>query len=81
MTRFLAPYVWPLFGALCVAVLGLVGYIYVQGLWLDRAEAERDALERRVQTLEAVKGLRNEAANDSNDDLADSISDVPPGGR
>lgn len=79
--RFLAPYIWPLIVALVAALVGACGYIYVQSLWLDQAEAERDALQRRVETLETVKGLRNEAANTSDDDLADAISDVPPGGR
>jgi len=81
MTRFLAPYIWPLIGALVAALIASIGWIMLQSAWLDQAEAERDALERRLLTLQAVKGLQNEAENDSDDGLAGSISDVQPGGR
>ena len=81
MTRFLAPYIWPLIGALVAALIAAIGWIMLQSAWLDQAEAERDALERRLLTLQAVKGLQNEAENDSDDGLAGSISDVQPGGR
>ena len=62
--------------ALAVLAAVLAGGLYWSITAHAETRAERDALERRVETLETVKGLRNEASNTSDDDLANSISDV-----
>jgi hypothetical protein len=57
-------------GAVLIWTVGAVAV----GLQWNYAEVER--LQKRVNALETTKDLRNEAANTSDDDLADSISDV-----
>lgn len=52
--------------------------------WFVHNDRERRALDDardRLETINTVKDLENEAENTSDDDLANSISDVPPGGR
>ncbi|WP_353298163.1 hypothetical protein [Sulfitobacter pacificus] len=71
MTRILAPYA---IGAALCAVL--VGGLFYWGVTWERDR--RDAQERRdrLETIDTVKDLENEAENSSDDALADSISDV-----
>lgn len=48
-------------------------------VWFVYNDRERRALDDardRLETIDTVKGLENEAANLPDDDLADSISDV-----
>jgi hypothetical protein len=59
VTRFLAPYIWPLIGALFFALIAAGGYIYVQGQWLDQAEAERDALQGRIDNINTSREIEN----------------------
>ena len=62
------------------AVAGLVAALGFGWWWSvtyhAQTRAERDALQQRIKTLETVKDLQDEAANDSDDALAGSISDV-----
>jgi hypothetical protein len=48
-------------------------------VWFVHNDRERRALDDardRLETIDTVKGLENEAENTSDNDLADSISDV-----
>jgi hypothetical protein len=40
MTRLLAPYLWLIIGALAAALVAAVGWIVLQGQWLEQAEAD-----------------------------------------
>lgn len=76
MVRFFLPY---LIGAFAIAAI-----IAATVAWFVNNDRERRALDDardRLETIETVKDLENEAKNISDDDLADSISDVSPGGR
>jgi len=74
MMRVLAPYAIPLFGALCAALVAALGYIYVQGLWLDQAEA---ALVEARAFIEATKEVRDaqETVPDDPEKLVDWLRD------
>lgn len=63
-----------------VAVIVLGWAIYIGVSW-ERDRRALDDANQRLNTLDTVKELEDEAENTSDDDLADSISDVPPGGR
>lgn len=67
MRALLAPYLFPLLMALCAAVIGLSGYIYVQGQWLEQAEAERDALQSRIDFILTAQGIDADVQNLSDD--------------
>lgn len=76
MVRVLAPY---LIGAFAVAAV--IAATVVWFVQTDRDRRELQGARDRLETIYTVKDLENEAANDSDDDLAGSISDVQPGGR
>lgn len=66
---------------LSFAVACVCGAIIFYVLGAERAKDALDDARQRLETIDTVKGLENEAENTSDDDLANSISDVPPGGR
>jgi len=74
MRNLLAPYALPLIAALCAALIGAVGWIVLQGQWLDEAEA---ALTEARAFIEATKEVRDaqETVPDDPADLADWLRD------
>lgn len=62
-------------GISALAAVALAVSFYLGVDWYMDKRALDDARDR-LQTIDTVKGLENEAANTSDDDLADSISDV-----
>jgi hypothetical protein len=67
MTRLLAPYALPLFGALAFALLAAVGWIVLQGHWLEQAEAERNAALDRINFILTAQGIDADVQNLSDD--------------
>lgn len=76
MMRFLAPYIIGAFAF--AAIIAFVVNWFVQD---DRERRELQDARDRLETIDTVEDLENEAADDSDDGLADSISDVQPGDR
>ena len=73
----------PLYLALSLSAIAAT-CIATTVVWFVHNDRERRALDDardRLKTIETLKDLENEAKNISDDDLADSISDVSPGGR
>lgn len=66
---------------LSLAVACVCGAIIFYVLGAERAKDALDDARQRLETIDTVKDLENEAENTSDDDLANSISDVSPGGR
>lgn len=62
-------------GASAAIAVAAGALIYIGMTW-ERDRRELDDARDRLETIDTVKGLENEAANDSDDGLADSISDV-----
>lgn len=54
----------------------MAGAVFFYITSAERAKRELDDARDRLETIDTVKGLEDEAANDTDDDLADSISDV-----
>lgn len=67
---------WALIGSFVVAIIAAAGGLYLAGASHQRNKTDLKNATDRLETIDTVKDLENEAENSSDDALADSISDV-----